>query len=766
MSQDEDLARLVNRRFYRIGLAANDHAKAFVTIGFLLCIGLSSLAVMGPEWMESYGSESVESIDAVRRLDQTVWVGDDDGEATQEFTVLIYHPTLMWNDSAYMSAVNASVAILLNAEDISVSMPWDIDEYNRSDRVSPDGHYVRVLVEVPGNLKDGKTRMADIYDTIVIEDGFTLWRTSGLAVAWSFDERLQDDLTKAELISAPLSLLILMLVFGSVVAALLPLTVGAFTVAASVGMIIWISNITDVTQYSINIISLIGIGVSIDYSLFMIYRFREELENDRDVRTAVAITTATAGKAVFYSGLTVAIGLMGLLFFSASGMPSLGLGGTMAVTIAMIYSVLVLPAILALLGHRVNNWKVPFSLKSKSDGEGMWANIATVVMKRPWAVLIPLLVILLAAGAPFLRAEFSLSSWQALPPGDESRVGLETQEELWPEMVSNQILMVIDGSDPLSEQNLRANHAYAMEIMADDHVMSVIGLSLPSVDMSADEVVQFWQVENLPGTMSSQREALRDSFYSEQTTYLVVNLEGPQNSVISRDYVEGLRENRQSFEQNNGVQVLIGGFAAYNLDVVNSIAEDLPGALIFILSSTLILVFIQVRSIVIPIKAVAMNILSISASFGMLVWVFQDGNGAEFLNFTPQPIDSTNPVIMFCIVFGLSMDYEVLMLSRIHEEWERTGDNEVAVAKGLQKTGMLITGAAAIMVVVFGSFGLASVVIIKQIGLGLALAILIDATIVRALIVPATMRLMGKANWWSPKWLSHSSKDREDIEES
>jgi RND superfamily putative drug exporter len=198
----------------------------------------------------------------------------------------------------------------------------------------------------------------------------------------------------------------------------------------------------------------------------------------------------------------------------------------------------------------------------------------------------------------------------------------------------------------------------------------------------------------------------------------------------------------------------VAGFAAYNADTLNSISDNLPMALGFIFLATSVLIFIQVRSVIIPIKAIVMNILSVSASFGMLVWVFQWGYGEALLNFTAQPIDSGNPVIMFCIVFGLSMDYEVLMLSRIHEEWERTGDNTLAVANGLQKTGGLITGAAAIMIVVFGSFGLSSVIILKQIGLGLALAILIDATLVRALVVPATMRLMGKWNWWSPSFLA------------
>ena len=222
--------------------------------------------------------------------------------------------------------------------------------------------------------------------------------------------------------------------------------------------------------------------------------------------------------------------------------------------------------------------------------------------------------------------------------------------------------------------------------------------------------------------------------------------------------MEDIRDNRDEFlteftgEED---QLMVAGFAAYNADNLEAIADNLPRALAFILIATMILIFMQVRSVIIPVKAIAMNILSISASFGMLVWVFQWGYGADLMNFTAQPIDSGNPVIMFCIVFGLSMDYEVLMLSRIHEEWERTGDNTQAVASGLQKTGGLITGAAAIMVVVFSAFGLSSVVILKQIGLGLALAIFIDATLVRALVVPSTMRLMGKWNWWSPKWLDN-----------
>jgi len=444
-------------------------------------------------------------------------------------------------------------------------------------------------------------------------------------------------------------------------------------------------------------------------------------------------------------------------------LPSLGIGGTLAVTIAMIYSLIVLPAVLAILGPRINTGrKLPFSFKIEENGEdGIWSRIANTVMDRPWAVLIPTLILLLGAGLPFFQAEFSLANRDALPPDDESRLGLDHIDSLWPQSTSNAAIVVIDfdGTDPLNESNLRQMHRWMVTQVEDERIVEAFGYALPQIDMNESSVVQFWSTpaEYLTPEQNATREYLRQQFISGDVTYVVYAIDGPSTSKESHEFVADLREDRDDFTTlliiGDDSSLKVAGFAAYSLDTLWAIQDNLPIALAFILISTIILIFIQVRSIIIPIKAIVMNILSISASFGMLVFVFQWGYGADLLNFTPQPIEATNPVIMFCIVFGLSMDYEVLMLSRIHEEWERTGDNTLAVANGLQKTGRLITGAAAIMVVVFSAFGLSSIIILKQIGFGLALAILLDATIVRALVVPATMRLMGKWNWWSPKWL-------------
>ena len=261
-------------------------------------------------------------------------------------------------------------------------------------------------------------------------------------------------------------------------------------------MTIWLSNVTDVTQYALNIITLIGIGVSVDYSLFMVNRFREELNLGRDIRTSTAMTVATAGKAVFFSGITVAIGLMGMLFFENTGLPSLGIGGTLAVSIAMVFSVIVLPAILIMLGHNVFKGKIPFAFSTENEKEGgAWARIANFVMERPWAVLIPTLVILLGAGLPFLQADFSIASRDALPPDDETRVGFELMDEKWPEDAVNAAMIVIDfdGEDPLAEGNLVSLHRWMVNYLDDERVLDAFGYALPDSSMNETEVLQFWQ---------------------------------------------------------------------------------------------------------------------------------------------------------------------------------------------------------------------------------------------------------------------------------
>ena len=781
MESVTDPDMLKDRIFFKLGEFTYDYRKSVLVIGMLSCILMSSLVLMGPNWAESWGEGDLESIEAGDLLEDAFFGEEED---VQGFTYLVQHDSLNDSSQEWRDEVIAALEPFAELDDVEIQYSWDQtgDEREEFVKQEDDGFWAKNRVIINLDRKEAKALYAEHYESVEIDSDFDSWRTGQIAIDVTFDTRIQDDLIKAELVSGPLTLIILGIVFGTLIAALLPLGIAILTVLSAMGITIWLSNTTDVTQYALNIITLIGIGVSVDYSLFMVNRFREELNRGRDIRTSTAMTVATAGKAVFFSGVTVAIGLMGMLFFENTGLPSLGIGGTLSVSVAMIFSIVVLPAVLAMLGHRLFKFKIPFAFSTENDdGEGIWSKIATTVMDRPWAVLIPTLIILLGAGLPFLQADFSIASRDALPPDDETRVGFEHMDEKWPEGAVNSATIVVDfdGEDPLSEQNIRAMHKWMTAQLEDDRVNETFGYAMAypgdwndnSSDINETLAVEYWQTptSNLSAKDAATREYIRSQFLSDNVTYVVFSLNGPITGADSRNFVDDVRDERSKLMDELVVgdegKLMVAGFAAYSVDVLDAIVENLPIAIAFIFTSTIILIYIQVRSVIIPIKAIVMNILSISASFGMLVFVFQWGNGAELLNFTPQPIEATNPVIMFCIVFGLSMDYEVLMLSRIHEEWEVTGDNTQAVANGLQKTGRLITGAAAIMVVVFLAFGLSSVVILKQIGLGLALAILLDATIVRALVVPSTMRLMGKWNWWSPKWLG-GSDDIENVEES
>ena len=777
MESVTDPKLLEDRLFYKLGELTYDRRKVVLAVGLIACLGMASLIGMGADWAESWGEGDLESIEA-GTLRDSAFTSEDEG--SQSFILLVHHESLDDSSETWRSAVEDALSKFSTMDDVTIQYSWEFEGDERDEYVyqGEDGFWAKNRVSINQDRTEAKQLFADNKESIEMDDDFESWRTGEIAIDVTFDTRIQDDLVKAELISGPLTVLILGIVFGTIISALLPFGVAVLTVLSAVGMTIWLSNTMDVTVYALNIITLIGIGVSVDYSLFLVNRFREELNRGRDIRTSTAMTVATAGKAVFFSGITVAIGLMGMLFFENTGLPSLGIGGTLAVSVAMIFSVIVLPAFMAILGPRVFYGKIPFSFSTENDdGTGIWARIATTVMDKPWAVLVPTLVILLGAGLPFLYADFSIASRDALPPDDETRVGFEHMDEKWPEGAVNVAMVVLDfdGEDPLAEDNLRATHNWMLEQIEDKRVITAFGYALPDASMNESSVVAYWQTpdEYLTAEQVATREYLRDQFLSDGVTYIIFSLNGPITGEDGRGFVADVREDRDDFLSDLSIgddgQLLVAGFAAYSLDVQDAIVENLPIALAFIFISTVILIFIQVRSVIIPIKAIIMNILSISATFGMLVFVFQWGYGESLLNFTAQPIETTNPVIIFCIVFGLSMDYEVLMLSRIHEEWEVTGDNTQAVANGLQKTGRLITGAAAIMVVVFMAFGLSSVVILKQIGLGLALAIFLDATIVRALVVPSTMRLMGKWNWWSPKWMERmfsSSKQGQPSEEN
>jgi len=763
-----------NRAYYKMGLLVHDNAKVVLVLTLLLCAGLGSLMTLEPKYAEGYGEGDLESVHGW----EAVRIGFSSENETEKmgFYVLFHHPGLDTSDESVKEAMLSTVQVLAERDEVSLEYPWLTNEANRSKLISSvDSEWSRIRVEVSLDRDNSKVLLKEVIDDVRLPEdapeGMEKWVTDNLAIDVTFDLTLKEELVEAELISAPLTLIILLFVFGSVVAAGLPVLTGVYTVVAAVGIVTGLTFVfDDITVYANNIVSLLGIGLSVDYSLFIVNRFREELDNGHDRRTAVAITSATAGRAIFFSGLTVIAGLLGMLFFDNTGLPSLGWGGICATFVALTSSIVLLPALLSLLGERVNSLKVPFSAGTRSSESGFWSWIANGVMERPLSVLVPSMIVLLLAGSPFLQAEWGITSWKSLSPDDESRRGMELTDEYWPEDVANTALVVfeVDGDvELLSEEHLRSLHAFSKEILSIENAGYVYTYAHFDEGMSEQEMVDFWD-ESKDGEMppqQSQMIAILREYHLENTVgdgvvMIVVGIDGEQTSEESREVVNAIRALEGKEEQFGGVStVYVAGMAAYNQDVLDAVIESMPLAMAFILISSYILIFLQVRSVILPLKALVMNVLSVAASFGVLVWIFQQGNGAELLNFTPQPIDPTTPVMIFAILFGLSMDYEVLMLSRIHEEWERVGDNTKAVAVGLQKSGRIITSAALVMVTVFSAFGLSSVSLMKQFGLMLALGVAVDATIVRALVVPSTMRLMGSLNWWAPDWLSGRSEE-------
>ena len=456
---------------------------------------------------------------------------------------------------------------------------------------------------------------------------------------------------------------------------------------------------------------------------------------------------ATAGRAILFSGLTVAIGLLGMVFLGLGNVGSIGWAGTVVVSLAVLYALTLLPALLAVLGPRVNALRLPFiHPERRLTGRGIWHRIAVTVMAHPWAVFISVSALLLFLGLPFLHLKVGSGDVTALPPEAVSRRGDEALREHFPGADSNRILVVVrypDGT-PLTAERVGGLYDLSRWLAARPNVARVE--SLVDLDPSVTRE-QYQQLATAPAEMRPPgvAQVLRQTV-GGRLALLVVSTALKPSSAEARALVGEIRASHPRIEG----EVLVTGQTAFDLDIIDLVTRHAPVTVGLVMVATYVVLFLLLGSVLLPLKAVIMNLLSISASYGALVWIFQDGHLARWLHFTPGPIQTATPLIMFCFVFGLSMDYEVLLLSRVKEEYERTGDTTHAVAEALESTGRLITGAAAIMAAVFFGFATARSVIIQAVGIGIGVAVVIDATIVRALLVPATMRLMGRWNWWAP----------------
>ena len=638
-------------------------------------------------------------------------------------------------------------------------------------QVSADGHTAYDIVHLDLSPDDSPEALPGLEAALVDVSGLQVDLAGGLAFYRDVQEVSEADLQRSELLSLPLAAIALLIVFGSVVAAGLPLVVGGASVVAALAVIALVASVTPMSIFVLNLATLLGLGLGVDYSLLMTSRFREELAARRAsgvgpiagqpdiVEEAVVATVMTAGRAVFFSGLTVLLGLLGLVLFSFMILRSVGIAGAVVVGLAVAAALTLLPAVLVLVGERIDRLAVR-RLDVATDGEGRWARLARWVMARPVAVLVPTLLLLLALGLPFLHVRFNAPDATILPPSVPSRQAFDRLASEFGEGDFAPLFLAIRTTGPpTARDNLELLVDYSRRLAADDRVTRVDSL------VDVDPRLGLDQYRLLYGAVGGPPDryvatTLAATTRGDLTVFSVYTPFGP-NREEGRALVAELRAGSGSLAPPAGATVLVGGGPAEVVDVVDRISSEFPRSALFIVITTYLILFMLLRSVILPLKALAMNALSIAASFGALVWVFQDGNLSALLGFQPLGfVETTQPVILFCVLFGLSMDYEVFLLSRMKEVWERTGDNAEAVARGLERSGRIVTSAALVVVLVAGSFAFADIVLIKALGLGMAIAVALDATVVRALLVPATMRLLGRWNWWVPVRLARAVDGR------
>jgi RND superfamily putative drug exporter len=670
------------------------------------------------------------------------------------FELILSSPTLRATDRAFREEVERVLAPL--KADSRVARVRTAYAVNPPDPafLSRDGHRTRTVVELAvrssGLVTLGFSSVPpEVYASLRAKVSSRTLEVVGagmLAINHDFVEVAKRDLKRAELVILPVVVVFLLLAFGSVVAALLPLGVGVLAMIGGIAGTELLARHMSVSAYAPNIVTMIGLGVAIDYSLFIVNRFREEIAQ-RPVPEALARTMSTTGRAILFSGVTVAIGLLGMLVLGLGNIGSLGLAGTIVVALSVVYGLTFLPAVLAVLGPRVNALSLPgFGFFGLGGGSGFWHRLAALVMAHPWRFFLPAAALLLLLGQPFLHIRLGAGDVTALPRWAEARRGAELLAREFPSDDEAAIIVVLsyrDGS-PLTPARVGEVYDLSRWLAKLPGVTTLRSLLDLSPDMSREDYQRFAKI---PTAMwPSEISAAASRMVGERIMLLALSTSQAPGSDEARALVRTIRGSHPPVDG----QLLVTGPTAFDLDFMGVVQRNAPLAIALVVVATYVALLILLGSVLLPLKAVIVNLLSISASYGALVWIFQDGHLSRWLDFTPGSIQTATPIIMFCLIFGLSMDYEVLLLSRVREEYERTGDNVLAVGAGLERTGRLITWAGAIMAAVFFAFALADSVIIKAVGVGIGIAVVLDATVVRALLVPATMRLMGKWNWWVP----------------
>jgi trehalose monomycolate/heme transporter len=641
---------------------------------------------------------------------ETAAFGRDAGDVV----VLYSSPTRSVGSPAFRAAVTGTLAGLPRTRVDSVATYWSTGSRQF---VGDGGRATYAVIEMAGGTDGARQTNYDAISGRLDAPGLRTEVGGLIPTDEAITHQVSSDIGRAEAFSLPVLLVVMLIIFGSLAAASLPLAIGGVAILGSFTALRLLTLVTTVSIYSINITTILGLGLGIDYGLFMVSRFREELHRHETVADAVARTVATAGRTVAVSGITVALALASLMLFPETFLRSMGYGGVATVLVDMLAALTVMPALLAVLGPKVNALRIRRAVRRPPvpEGQGAWYRLASSVMRRPVLYAVPIVVVLLALGSPFLRVTWGGTDATVLPAGSAPRVVTETLSRDFPGNPTAPIESVVQFGGPAGGSPARGA-ALAGYVSRLDHVPGVSSAQITGVRGPVARVT----VRYGPGPYTSQARA-----------------------IVGRV---------RAVPPPAGARAYVGGQTAQLVDELSSLGQTLPWMALVVSLTTFVILFLAFGSVVLPVKAIVMNALSLTAMYGVVVWIFQEGHLAGLLRFTPNgTIEPTMPILMFALMFGLSMDYEVFLLSRVRERYDLTGDNAAAVASGLQRTGGLITSLALLLIIVVGAFSASGITFIKLLGVGMIVALALDASIVRVLLVPAVMRLLGPVNWWAPR---------------
>jgi uncharacterized membrane protein YdfJ with MMPL/SSD domain len=716
----------------RIASWSARHRWPVFVLWFVLTIGLFAVSVAGGgTQIESLGAED----DSVQFESERAFEIFSEGrvEEGQQYLLLMESDSQTIDDPSFAAAIHTAAAQLRGLQDETsapaleqVVDPLEAPPELAPQLISPDRHAVRISARVMGEQEDIERRLRVVTQEVerlrAEQPGLTLLSLNNTLANREILDLVSEDLDRSLLLTIPLTFGILLIAFGAVVAAAVPLILAATALLAAFGVLnLYSQHIAPVAQFASQLVVLIGLAVAVDYSLFLITRFRSERHRGRDKLAAIDVATGTAGRAVVFSGLAVMLSIGGLYLLDDATFSAMATGTIAVVLIAVIGSLTFLPATLAILGRGVDWGRIPWFGREREEGSGAWSRIVRAVSRRPLVSALVSGAFMLLLAAPFLRLHVGSSDLEAYPSSLESVRAVELLNRRWPGGSTVELQVVVTRADE------------------------------PAVQQAIGELSE--RVLALPGVSGPPRTATSASGEAALVSYL---LPGTRNDESNRDIVRRVRQEvvPAVFDPLPGVEALVAGNVARTLDAVEHSRDALPRVFAFVLGLSFLLLLVAFRSVVIPVKAILLNLLSTAAAYGALVLVFQEGWFADVLDVKPGVVEGFVPLFIFTILFGLSMDYHVFILMRIKEAHDRGVSSNEAVVRGISITAGTITSAAAIMVCVFAVFVTLRLAVVKEIGLGLAIAVLLDATVVRSVLLPATMRLLGEWNWWLPRFLS------------